>query len=78
MFNAIKYTKRLEQAGFTRKQAEATLDMIHDFSDTHLATKEDIVRLEHAIEKLEYKMTIKMGSMLVIAVGLIITMQKIL
>lgn len=89
MFNAIKYTKDLENAGFSRKQAEATLDMLYDFVESNLATKQDVVDLQHAIktleqdlrhtiEALEYKMTVKLGAMLVVAVGVIVTLQKLL
>lgn len=78
MFNAIKYTKDLESAGFSREQAEATFNMLYGFSENNLATKQDVTELRHAIETLEYKITVKFGAMLSIAVGLIVTLQKVL
>lgn len=78
MFNALKYTKDLESAGFSREQAEATLNMLYGFVENNLATKQDTTDIRHAIETLEYKMTVKLGAMLVVAVGLIVGLQKIL
>lgn len=78
MFNAIRYTQELEKAGFTRQQAEATVNMVHQFAEHNLATREDIVRLEHAMVVLEHRLTIKMGAMFTVAIGLIVTLQKLL
>ncbi len=41
MFNALKYSKELEDAGFTRKQAEVTIGVFYNFMDYNFATKED-------------------------------------
>ena len=45
--------------------------------DTHLATKEDIRELEHKIEKLEYRLTIKLGTIMGLGVGVIAAMIKL-
>lgn len=42
MFNAIKYSKELEDAGFSRDQAEATINAFYNFMDNNFATKSDI------------------------------------
>jgi hypothetical protein len=42
MFNAIKYSKELEEAGFSRNQAEATINAFYKFMDNNFATKSDI------------------------------------
>ena len=42
MFNALKYSKDLEAAGFSREQAEATIDVFFKFMEHNFATKEDI------------------------------------
>ena len=39
MFNAIKYSKELEEAGFSRSQAEATINAFYKFMDNIFATK---------------------------------------
>ena len=42
MFNAIKYTQELEKAGFTRKQAEVSANLLIDTMTDSLATKMDL------------------------------------
>ena len=42
MFNALRYSKDLEAAGFSREQAEATIDVFFKFMEHNFATKEDI------------------------------------
>ena len=57
MFNALKYTQKLEEAGFTREQAEASVTILWEVLEMNLATKDDILRLEKAtsadIQRLE-------------------------
>lgn len=99
MFNALKYTQELEKAGFTREQAEAALNMIHQFGDQNLATKTEMIELrsemsalkvelkselssfksemKHSMESLEHRMTIKLGSMLIVAMGVLVALQKL-
>ena len=89
MFNALVHIQEMESAGFSRPQAEATVNMLYRFTDQNLATKQDIanlkqdildlkLELKHSSEMLEQKMTVKMGAMLVVAVGVLTTLQKIL
>jgi hypothetical protein len=42
MFNALAYSKELEQAGFSRDQAEATINVFFKFMDYNFATKSDL------------------------------------
>lgn len=46
--------------------------------DTLMYVKKLEVRVTHQLARLEDRLTIKMGAMLVAAVGLIVTLQKIL
>ncbi len=46
MFNAIKYSKELEDAGFTREQAEVTIGVFYKFMDYNFATKDDFKDLD--------------------------------
>ena len=41
MFNSIKYSKELEEAGFTREQAEVTIGVFYKFMEYSFATKDD-------------------------------------
>ena len=42
MFNTLSYTKKLEAAGVSRKQAETHVFMIAEVIEDSLATKQDI------------------------------------
>jgi uncharacterized membrane protein YqiK len=99
-FDTLQYAKKLQQAGFTEKQAEIQAEtfkeqaeLINNWADGNLATKRNIKELEHCIKEVEerltnrinemsYKITIKLGSMIVGAVvilGILMpTMSKFL
>lgn len=100
MFNALKYSQELQKAGFSREQAEASVNLLVDVMDQNFATKADLKDLEHRMDirfsdlksemdlrfskveskfqELEYKLTIKLGAMLTVAVGAIATLNKVL
>jgi repressor of nif and glnA expression len=72
----MKYVKILEGTGVTREQAEAHVLMISEILEDDLATKQDIKNLdvkfesiEHKILQSEYRMTIKLGSIVTIAIA---------
>lgn len=91
MNNALKYVKILEGTGITREQAEAHVQIISEFLEDELATKQDIrnletkldgsvarldakidsaaERLEHRMLQLEYRMTIKLGTIVTIVMA---------
>lgn len=50
MFNALKYTKQLEQVGFSREQAEIQLQIIGEVLEGDLVTKQDFKLLEAKME----------------------------
>ncbi|MEN9480472.1 MAG: hypothetical protein RLZZ298_1867 [Pseudomonadota bacterium] len=79
-FDTLKYTERLRAAGVPESQAkaeaEALRDVLAEASDTALATKTDISRLETKIETMELRLTIKLGAFLAMAVGVIIAALK--
>ena len=50
-FDTLKFTKKLESAGFTQQQAEAVAEAFKDASgEAELATKRDIERLDAKME----------------------------
>jgi hypothetical protein len=99
VFNAFKYTKQLEEAGFSREQAELQLQVITEIVEGDLATKQDLAilktdllnaidakanlfeiktnNLENKIQQLEYRITIKLGSLLIIGFTTMATLIKI-
>lgn len=81
MFNAFKFTKQLEDAGFSREQAEIQVQVITEIIEDDLATKADLraveVNLENKIQQIEYRMTVKIGTLLVIGFTTMVTLMKI-
>lgn len=87
-FDTLMYAKKLREAGFNEKQAEIQAEALKEIIQDNLATKKDIhelkkdiqelrVGFEHKLKELEYKLTIKMGMMLVVAVSLLTAIIKL-
>jgi hypothetical protein len=66
-FDTLKLARRLrEQAGFTPEHAEAASEALAEaIGGAELATKADL-------RELEQRLTIKFGSMLIVAVGILV------
>lgn len=84
MNNALKYVKMLEGTGITREQAEIQIQIISEILEGDLATKQDIKDLnakfesiEHKILQSEYRMTIKLGSIVTLAIAAMTAIIKI-
>ncbi len=54
MYNSLEYVKNMEQAGFTRKQADATVTFVLETMDQHFATKQDFKDMNSRMER-EFK-----------------------
>ena len=71
-FDTHKFIRRLREAGISEEQAEAIAEA---FRDAHLeaevATKSDL-------RELEYRLIIKLGTMMVLAIGIVATLVKLL
>jgi len=78
-FDTLAYAKKLKQAGFTEEQAEVQSEALAGVLENNIATKRDIHSLDQKIEQqseiLSYKLTIRLGSMLVVAVGLLASLE---
>ena len=73
-FDTLQISKRLKAAGFSDEQAETVTGILRETRDadlTSLATKQDL-------QLLEQRLTIKLGSMLVIPVGAVAALVKLL
>lgn len=81
MFNSLKYAKKLEETGVPREQAEAHVLMITEIMETRLATREDMksleLRLTHAVVLSEKRMTIKLGTIVSVAIAVAVTLAKL-
>ena len=78
--NPIKILHHLEAAGFTKKQAEAQVEVFTDYIDHNLVTKKDL-RLEIGIlraelKEVELRLTIKTAVIVGSIVGFFSLMEK--
>jgi hypothetical protein len=79
LFDTLKLTRALrEKAHFTQEQAEGLTDALSESFEEHVATKQDISHLESKLESLEQRLTIKMGGMFVLAIGVITGLMKLI
>ncbi len=91
-FDTLKFVERLTAAGVpeahAKAEAAAFRDIISESLDNTIATKNDVLsvkaelkadiaRLENAIEKMEMRMTIKLGGFLAAAVGVLIAVLRV-
>ena len=77
-FDTLKYANTLKKAGFTPEQAEAQAGAMSDvleLSIKELVTKE---YLDSRLVQLEQRMTIRLGTMLTLAIGAIVALTKLL
>lgn len=75
LFDTHGYVKRMMAAGFSEKQAEAQAASMAELIDDRLASKQDLTDLE---ERLTDRLTIRLGGMMVVAVGTVATLVKLL
>ena len=75
LFDTHSYVKRMMAAGFSERQAEAQAESMAELIDDRLASKQDLTDLE---ERLTDRLTIRLGGMMVLAVGAVATLVKLL
>lgn len=61
MFNTLTFTKKLEDAGIPRLQAEAHVQVLAEIVESELATKNDIKR---DLKELEYRLIVKLSAIM--------------
>ena len=71
VFDTHAFVKRLTGVGMPEEQAEALADEQAKLIDERLATKADL-------ERLEQRLTIRLGGMMVVAVGAVAVLVKLL
>jgi len=88
-FDTLKYANRLKAAGAEPKIAEAEAEALAEVFELNLnevATRDDLKhmeerlneRLEARLLQLEQRMIIKLGGLMVVAIGAVATLVKIL
>ena len=89
-----KVVKWLREAGFTDQQAETVTDVLREAREMDLgqvATKgdiaqlaskaelhEEVLKLEHRLDTLEHRLTIKLGGMMVVGCDVVAAFVKLL
>ena len=81
-FDTHTFVKKLKAVGFTEEQAEVFAAEQARLIEDKLATKNDLIELENNLRRdmreLEYRMTIKLGTLMVLAIGVVATLVKLL
>ena len=77
MLRTLKYVKTLEQAGISRDQAEAHVQIISEIVEEGLATKQDIKDIKDEMQKMEYRLVIKLGTIVSISLAGMATLATI-
>ena len=70
MFDTYHYVKKLTAVGVPEEQADAIAGLIVE----QLTSKRDLHELE---ERLTYRLTLRLGSMLVVAVSIVTALVKL-
>ena len=82
MFDTHAFVKELTDAGMPEPQAAVLARTHATLIDEKLATKNDLKateeRLRQELRELELRLTIRIGSMLVVAIGIVVALDKIL
>ena len=73
-FDTHAYVKKLQAVGVPEEQGKVQAQAIADFVADRLVTKED---LERGLKDLEYRLIIRLGGMIVVAIGIIATLVKL-
>ena len=80
-FDTLSYAKKLQDLGFTKEQAEGFAQLQRELIDERLATKQDLreleTRLDNKIEKLEYRLTIRLGGMMAASIAIVAALVKL-
>jgi len=81
-FDTLAYANKLKQAGVPDRQAEVQAEAMAELVEERLATKRDLSelgeRIANRMNELEYRLTVRLGSMLVVAVSILAALVKLL
>ena len=71
-FDTHKFIRRLREAGISEELAEAIAEAFREANlEAEIATKSDL-------RELEYRLIIKLGTMIVVAIGVVATLARLL
>jgi len=70
-FDTLGYFEKLKAAGIPEAHAKAQVEVIREVIEDKLATKQDL-------KELEYRLTIRFGSMIAAAVGVLAALMALM
>ena len=87
-FDSLGYARRLRDRGLPQEQAEAHAEAARDFIMAELVTKSDLQlalaplerrmdNLEMKIDNLSLRLTLRLGAMIVVAIGALATLLRL-
>ena len=91
-FDTHRFVRKLKEAGFEEKQAEAVADAFreaqaeaetetvnrHDLKELELSLKAEMQIIRGDMQAMEYRMTIKLGGMMAALVAIVAALVKLL
>jgi len=89
-FDTHRFVRKLKDAGFEEKQAEAVADAFrdaqaeaesanrHDLKELELSLKAEMQMLRGDMQAMEYRMTIKLGGMMAASVAIVAALVRLL
>jgi hypothetical protein len=82
-FDTLKFVQTLRESGVDNKQAEAIAAAVRETHDSaDLATKRDLKELElqlnQSLKELELRLTLRLGALVVAAIGIVAALVKLL
>ena len=77
MFDTLRASRRLQEAGFEETQADALVSVLADDLSETVATKSDIELLRADMRELKQYVIIRLGGLVTVATGLIIAVIAI-
>ena len=70
VFDALKSVEELQEVGIPEIQAKAQIRILQEIIESNLATKRDL-------KELELRLIIKLGSIVVVVIGLPVALSKL-
>ena len=61
----------LTERGFSTQQAEALIEAVQEIDLSEVATKQDVTLIKHELEKLELRLTLKLGTLTTAGIGVL-------
>lgn len=81
-FDTLGYYEKLKAAGVPEAQAKVQTEALREIIEDKLATKKDLLdlesRLETKIRELEYRLVIRLGTMMAASIAIIAALVKLL